>query len=82
MTLVRRKLTPKQKEVLHFIKIYMNKNSSPPVVNDVAAHLSCNRANAYMIVERLIKKGFILKEHKGTLAFLIPQTPNENSVPS
>lgn len=73
-------LTPKQKDVLHFIKIYIGKHSTPPVVNDIAAHLECNRANAYMIVERLIKKGFVMKEHKGTLAFLIPQKPVDGKI--
>ena len=55
------KYTPKQIQVLLFIKNFVEKNEYSPTYNEVAVHMGTKVASAWGHVNELVKKGAIQK---------------------
>jgi len=59
-----KELTDRQKEVLTFIAHYINKNSFPPAIREIAAHFSISVKGAHDHITALRRKGYIKQTDK------------------
>jgi len=55
-------LTPKQKIVLNFIKIFSKKTDYSPTLREIAHHIGKSLSSAQHLVEELQNKGYLQKE--------------------
>lgn len=74
-------LTPKQKQVLEYIKKYIKKKDYSPSYKEMARHFKIKKPTAYQYVETLIEKGHLKKDdykarsielNTGQIMFQIP----------
>src|SRR3989344_1203460 len=54
-------LTPKQKKILEYIKIYLKKNEYSPSLEEIAKHFKLAKSTVHQHVETLIEKGYLNK---------------------
>jgi SOS-response transcriptional repressor LexA len=65
----RQPLTPLQKKVFHWIRAYQKKYMLSPSGGEIAASkdFECSRSNAFALINRLEKKGWITRNEKGSI---------------
>lgn len=71
-------LTPKQKELLDFIKNYYHQNNYSPSLKELAKHFHKSTTTIHQFLTSLQKKGFLNITVKGTARNLIPTQVNPN----
>jgi uncharacterized membrane protein len=68
-------LTPRQREVLDFVKLY-----GPVTTEDVRKHIKVtSRVTPFLLLQKLVEKGTIAKDKKGKLAFYNVINPNQKN---
>lgn len=75
-------LTPKQKQVLEYIKNFYHQNSYSPSLKELAKHFQKSTTTIHQYITYLQKKGFISTAAKGTARGFIPvETITNNPFP-
>lgn len=75
-----KELTKRQKDVLSFISGYLNKNSYPPTIREIADHYSISVKGAHDHITALRKKGFLKQGDKRPRTMgLVHSKPEESS---
>jgi repressor LexA len=67
-------LTRRQKEVLKHIEDFVNENSIPPSVRDIAAAHQCSVKGAYDHIRALEKKGYIDRSERRSRSIVLTET--------
>lgn len=54
-------LTPRQADLLNFIRAYVGQNQRFPMLKEMAAALGCHFTNASHLLGPLVAKGFLIR---------------------
>jgi|SRR3989339_620315 len=74
-------LTPRQKQILDYIKSYIQKNGVSPTFGEIGRHTKKAFSTVHEHVELLIKKGFLIKTNNSSRGIEVKQPSEMVSVP-